>query len=529
MNRRMKHCLRPPTLAAWILLLAVLQAPLAFASTLDLFSPAPPSRSTASSAADAPASEHVLALNLEALQSGAIVPGTLLRVEPAPGVVFTARVERASTDVAGTLGILAPLVDREYAFLILSFSDGIAHGAVQLPDEQRRYAIRFDPPARRHVARDVPDAELDELPPGPAIVPLPTDGGADDPPALKSSPLSDPPVLDNTATPATIDVLIVYTPAAASWASSYGGGIANVVNQAMLRAQQAMDNSSVGITFRLVHSAQISYTESGNSNTDLSRLQNTSDGHMDAVHTWRNTYGADLVALLANVSDTGGLGFALTSPFLPNGFPTYAFSLNRVQQVAGGYTLVHEMGHNMGAGHHKLQNVQPGPQLQSYSAGWRWTGTNGSRYCSVMTYASGQYFSDGLTHVQVGYFSSPSVSYQGVATGHAADGDNARTLRETKHLTAAYRAMVTKPFWLRAVALDDSVMLRWEDPLECGFSSSTVMLRFSTTDYPAATNAGTLAYQGTARQFLHTNGIVSRQPHYYSIWLSDDGSTFVQP
>ncbi len=324
-----------------------------------------------------------------------------------------------------------------------------------------------------------------------------------------------------------IDLLIVYTPAAQTWAGGTAG-INNVIAQAMARAQASMDNSGIPITFRLIHSALINYTESGNSNTDLSRLQKTSDGYMDAVHTWRNTYGADVVHLLTVDNDFGGLGYALTSPFLPGGFPHYAFSISRVQQTANTYTMIHEVGHNMGAGHHKLQNVQAGPQLYSYSAGWRWTGTNASRYCSVMTYEQGTYFADGLTHTRVGHFSSPGVSYQGIATGHAADGDNARTLRATAALTAAYRAAITQPFWLRATPLDNRVMLRWEDPLESGFSSKTVLIRCATNTYPASTNQGSFVYQGTARQFLHTN-VTPNLPHYYTIWTSHDGTTFVEP
>ncbi len=56
-----------------------------------------------------------------------------------------------------------------------------------------------------------------------------------------------------------------------------------------------------------------------------------------------------------------------------------------------------------------------------------------------MTYNSGSYFSDGVTSTQVPYFSNPGVQYEGVATGNSADGDNARTIRETKTAIAAYR------------------------------------------------------------------------------------------
>lgn len=494
-------------------------------SPMDFFSASPAVRksSTASQRGAVERPSYPLDLNLDALASGSITVGTRLRCEPEPGVFFTARVSRIDVDVNGTLSLLAPLEDREYAFLSVSASGSQALGEIRLPDEQRRYLIQFDAPQNGHVSEDWADPEMDELMPGPAITP----------------PLPDTihPAADSRRTPSTeeepvfldagntvIDLMIVYTPAALTYAGGTAG-INNVIAQAMTRAQACMDNSQIPVTFRLAHSAQITYTESGNSNTDIARLQNTSDGYMDEVHAWRDTYGADVVHLLTTANDTGGLGYLLNTTA---GLPAWAFSLTRVQQAATTYTVIHEVGHNMGAHHHKAQNVQPGPGLYSYAAGWRWTGTNGSRYCSVMTYEAGTYFADGLSHTRVGWFSSPSTTYQGAATGDAADGDNARCLSNVRTVVAAYRTAASTNFWCRAVALNDRVLLRWEDPLDCGFSNPTVLIRYGLTNYPAATNQGTFVYQGTNQSFLHTN-VVSGQPHYYTIWATHDGTTFIEP
>ena len=487
---------------------------------IDLFSPAPTSPSARKTvAADSP---HPLDMNFEALLSGAVVPGTLIRCEPEPGIFFTARVSRIDMDLNGTLTLWAPVEGREFAYLSLSVTENQALGEILLPDEQRRYVIRYDASQNQHVAGTLTDEQVDELPSSPSILPPPP---PDPDPGVsimekKALPSSDVVNDGNTV----VDLMIIYTPAAETWA---GGavGINNVIAQAMSRAQTAMDNSHIPITFRLVHSAQISYTESGSSNTDIDRLQKTADGYMDDAHTLRTQYGADIVSLMTTASDTGGLGYLLNST---GGAPTYAFNLTRVQQAATTYTVVHEVGHNRGAHHHKEQNVQPGPGLYSYAAGWRWTGTNGLRYCSVMSYDSGTYFSDGLTHTRVGYFSNPNVNHQGVGTGDAANGDNARTLSNIRGVVSAYRTAASQPFWCRAVPLNNSVLLRWEDPLECGYSSRIVHIRSGSTNYPAATNQGTFVYQGTAQEFLHTNPI-SKQPNYYTLWLSHDGATFVEP
>ena len=505
----------------WVCFALCLQSVSAAAgdAALDLFSPAPTSPSARKSTVAT--ATYPLDIHFEALRSGAVVSNTLIRCEPEPGIFFTARVSRIETDINGTLTLWAPLEGREFAHLSLSVTENQALGEILLPDEQRRYVIRFDAANDRNVAGTLTDEQVDELPSGPSILPpLPDPTPAVSSAGKKALPLSDLANDGNTV----IDLMIIYTPAAATWAGGTAG-INNVIAQAMSRAQTAMDNSHIPITFRLIHSAQISYTESGSSNTDIDRLQKTSDGYLDEAHTWRTQYGADIVSLMTTANDTGGLGYLLNST---GGSPAYAFNLTRVQQAATTYTVIHEVGHNMGAHHHKAQNVQPGPGLYSYAAGWRWTGTNGLRYCSVMSYDSGTYYTDGLTHTRVGYFSNPTVNHQGVSTGDANDGDNARTLSNVRGVVSAYRTAASQPFWCRATPLNDRVLLRWEDPLDCGYSSRIVHIRSGSTNYPATTNQGTFVYQGTAQKFLHTTPI-SKQPNYYTIWLSHDGSTFVEP
>lgn len=241
-----------------------------------------------------------------------------------------------------------------------------------------------------------------------------------------------------------IDVIIVYTPAAKSWAAT-NNGIENVIGGAMQRANTAHTNSDTQVYLNLVHSEEVSYTEQG-IYKDLTNLTLVGDAYvaLDEVQTLRDQYKADLVCLLEKTDDAGGLGWLLTGT---NGSPLYAFCVVRVQQASWTYTAVHEWGHNMGCHHHKKQlpSYEPGPTVWTnwpanmWSAGWRWTGTNGVKYCSVMTYEGGQYFEDGVTNVRVAYFSNPLVSYKGMPVGDAVDGDNARTIRNTRAVISAYR------------------------------------------------------------------------------------------
>ena len=72
--------------------------------------------------------------------------------------------------------------------------------------------------------------------------------------------------------------------------------------------------------------------------TDINRLADPSDGHMDAVHLRRDALGADLVSLATHRD--GGIAFL-----------TGAFS------VSGSYpgTVAHEFGHNFGLSHERSQ------------------------------------------------------------------------------------------------------------------------------------------------------------------------------
>src|SRR5213595_2288107 len=61
------------------------------------------------------------------------------------------------------------------------------------------------------------------------------------------------------------------------------------------------------VVLRLVHTEQVSYSSSGDIQTDLNRLQTPGDGFLDNVAGLRNTFGADLVSLISTPTFQGGL------------------------------------------------------------------------------------------------------------------------------------------------------------------------------------------------------------------------------
>ena len=386
--------------------------------------------------------------------------------------VFYGQVTRAQSYTDNTSTVLLRLIGFDHAHATFSITGGKVFLAVNVPEYSETYITRPSPHNHNRLICRV-NTFGTHIPEGFGIpVPDPTDsrketrkrfapesgkspshGPASVPsgePESYTTPEMLPQISGQPPGPSDtvdIDIMVVYTPAAAAWAASNEGGIHNTIGTTMATSQLVLDNSNTLINLNLVHTAELQYTESSSAVTDLYRLtfhehfdpnnqENGPPWYMDTVHDLRDMYGADLVAFLIVTSEVGGLGWQLSNT---QGSPAYGFSLTRVQQSSWTYTFVHEIGHNMGAHHHKDQNVQPGPGLFSYSAGWRWTGANNGKFCSVMTYTGGQYFADNTSHTRVPYFSDPLITHQGFPTGHANDGDNARTLRETKGVVSLYR------------------------------------------------------------------------------------------
>ena len=83
-------------------------------------------------------------------------------------------------------------------------------------------------------------------------------------------------------------------------------------------------------------------------------------------------------------------------------------------------------------------------------------------------------------------------------------------------------------FTFRAVALTNSIVLRWPNPVLCGLQTSNVLVRCAATNYPATTNDGEVVYSGSATSFTH-EPLTPGQAYYYTIWVSQDGTHFIEP
>ena len=159
---------------------------------------------------------------------------------------------------------------------------------------------------------------------------LPDEPELADPPSPDASgaafSLVDPAVSAASSGVSEIDVLVLYTPAAAA----YAGGEASMraeVERLFGETNTAFRNS--GVSARVGGWARpVSYVEAQDVGTDLDLLRGSLDGYLDEVHSMRSDLGADLVHLLVaytpTASSDGSFACGVADPRLQ---PSAAFGV----------------------------------------------------------------------------------------------------------------------------------------------------------------------------------------------------------
>lgn len=288
-----------------------------------------------------------------------------------------------------------------------------------------------------------------------AIVPdMPTDDAE-----IDSEPTAAEPIASAAAAGTVIDLMVLYTPKAKANAQGQEGIEAKIAN-AVAKANQAYINSKIDMQINVVYVGEINYTETGDMSKSLSDLRGTSDGKMDAVHSLRNQYGADQVALVTADGGYCGIGYVMSNP--SSSFASYAFSVvhdDSRYACLSNQTLAHELGHNQGDQHDRANASSSG--AYDYSYGYRLCQNGG--FQTIMSYSC-----NGGTRVS--YFSNPNVMLTtGQPTGTATE-NNALSMNNTKAIVAAFRSgsisttTPNAPGNLAASALSDSeISLTWSD------------------------------------------------------------------
>ncbi len=240
--------------------------------------------------------------------------------------------------------------------------------------------------------------------------------------------------------PERIDALVVYTQAARNGAGGTNAMLATIY-LAVAETNQSYINSDINQRLNLVHVAEVSYTETGTLATDLSNLKGKTDGNMDDVHTLRDRYGADVVAMITQSGDYCGIGYMMAS--VGNAFEASAFVVVMRSCATGNYSFGHELGHTMGARHDCYANstinspyvynhghTQPSPSDPATTP-WR----------TIMAY-NDACANVGVNCTRLPYWSNPNITLGGDATGTSTgtcQEDNHRTLNNTALTVANFR------------------------------------------------------------------------------------------
>ena len=216
----------------------------------------------------------------------------------------------------------------------------------------------------------------------------------------------------------TVDIAVVYTPSAREAA----GGTAAVeaeIDLMIAVTNQAFRDSGIRSRVELVARSETPYTETGASRTDLRRLRDPEDGHMDEVHGMRDRVGADLVHLIPGESDVGGRAQ------LPG-----VFGLSRWP----GGSFPHEVGHNLGLRHARYESsggssnrLRPDPAYGYVNpTGVKPGARRSAQWRTIMAYVDE--CSDQFTFCsRVPRFSNPRESYNGERTGVPFDAEPGTT------------------------------------------------------------------------------------------------------
>lgn len=342
----------------------------------------------------------------------------------------TGTVTDVTEDVPGVLQVRGDLDGSEWGYFILSYKEGRTSLVVRPIGEHRgAFRVSYDPAQKAHVlVEHGPEAYERDLQDDAVRTPRLDSGWSGEEGAAGTtgaSTPSEPSDMRAREDSSELDVMVVYTPAAAAEAKERGEDIDLAISQAIGNARETIENTEVELKVNLAHYNEVAYEESGSIRTDLSRLADSytldfvGGEYMNEVHWWRFQHQADLVALL--VEEGGGIAY-LPVRWDQGNNPEAGFSVTGVGgPLTSTLAFIHELGHNTGMEHSRMQDDRAAPEVggqAEYATGWRWI-TEGEPYVSVMSYSR----FEGEFATQLPTFSTPDLLHKGKVP-KGSDGEN---------------------------------------------------------------------------------------------------------
>ncbi len=263
--------------------------------------------------------------------------------------------------------------------------------------------------------------------------------------------------------PSGIDLMVVYTPAAAAAVPN----ISSTISLAVQQLNNALSFNFIPTVVSTVHTAQVEYVETGSAQDALDAM---ADGSIPGLSDLRSRYRSDFVVMLTsnNINALGkSAAIRATSPLSAN-------AVVRATNAEASLTLAHEVGHLAGGVHDK-ESGGPGYDPEDPPNGR-------PPYSHGFTNISGDFKTimsiwDRGTKVEV--WSSAERLYGGLSTGSSAYENVERVWREEANGLASLSNLL--PPWNP----DPPLAVEINGPTELGFKQSTVLSAWAYWDDPS--------------------------------------------
>jgi hypothetical protein len=239
--------------------------------------------------------------------------------------------------------------------------------------------------------------------------------------------------------PVIVDIMLLYTQ---NIQDTFSGALTEtLLNQLILKANQAFVDSNISMQLRLVHMQFVDYTQPSDFSAldDLqAALEGTGSIGIDPalieVASLRDQFGADVVSMIRthDLNEREVCGVAR----FPSNSSDILINISNVG-ISGGSncinTFTHEIGHNFGAGHQAVNGQSVG--VLSFSGAMIQQGKLNTLMSSIGT-------GDINRNFKLNQFSNPDIVCGGLPCGEINSADNARTINQFAAINSELRSAV---------------------------------------------------------------------------------------